>query len=463
MNEASEKPARSRLADWAWIPTLYFTSGLPYVSVATLSVVMYKNLGVSNEVVSRVTSDVLWPWVLKPLWSPLIELIGTQRRWVVAMQAVMALGMFGAAWLVPTDSFLIGTLVCLWLIAIGSATHDIAADGFYMASMPDPRDQAWWVGIRNTFYRTAMIVGTGGLVFLAGELASAFSYSREFVVGAFGVAAERSFTGLLGNLAVEGAVSIAQAWNIVFASVGVFLALVSLYHAFVLPKPARLTPVAKSFGEAVATFRATFVTFFQKPGIGLALAYLLLYRISEAPLAKLKQPFLLDPREEGGLGLSNQQISLLDGTIGVVLLLVGGILGGMVVAKWGLRRWLVPMALAINLPNGLYLLLAFQQPESLWAIGAVVGFEQLMYGFGFAGYMLYMLQLARGEHQTAHYALCTGFMALGMMIPGRFAGMIQEMLGYERFFVLVFALAIPSIFITFFAPLREEPIETPAT
>jgi PAT family beta-lactamase induction signal transducer AmpG len=463
LNEASEKPARSRLADWAWIPTLYFTSGLPYVSVATLSVVMYKNLGVSNEVVSRVTSDVLWPWVLKPLWSPLIELIGTQRRWVVAMQAVMAVAMFAAAWFVPTDSFLIGTLVCFWLIAIGSATHDIAADGFYMASMPNPRDQAWWVGIRNSFYRVSTIVGSGGLVFLVGELASGFKYSRDFARTTYGAGAEQSLAGWLGEFAREDAFSAAEAWNVVLSGVGVFLAAVAVYHAFALPRPARLTPKAKNVADAIATFQATFVTFFQKPGIGLALAYLLLYRISEAPLAKLKQPFLLDPREEGGLGLSNQQLGLLDGTIGVALLLVGGILGGMVVAKWGLRRWLVPMALAINLPNGLYVLLAFQQPESLFTIGAVVGFEQLMYGFGFAGYMLYMLQLARGEHQTAHYALCTGFMALGMMIPGRFAGKIQEMLGYEQFFVLVFALAIPSILITFFAPLREEPQEASTT
>jgi PAT family beta-lactamase induction signal transducer AmpG len=418
--------SNARIAAWSWIPTLYFTSGLPYVSVATLSAVMYKNLGVSNEVLARVTSDLTLPWVLKPLWSPLVELLASQRRWIVATQGAMAIAMFSAAWFVPTDWFLIGTLACFWLIAIGSATHDIAADGFYMASMPNERDQAWFVGIRSSFYRLSMVVGSGGLVALAGFLAS-------------------------------GGRDQAAAWSIVFMAVAAFLAAVALYHAVFLPTPPRSTPQAKSVGEVAMKFGETFVTFFQKPGIGLSLAYLLLYRIGEAPLVKLKAPFLLDDRSVGGLGLATEQVGLLDGTIGVLLLTVGGILGGIVVSRDGLRRWLVPMALCINLPHLLYVWLAFTQPESVLAIGAVVGFEQLMYGFGFAGYMLYMLQLARGENQTAHYALCTGFMALGMMIPGRYAGWVQERIGYEQFFLMVFALAIPSIAATLLAPLHDKP------
>jgi PAT family beta-lactamase induction signal transducer AmpG len=396
------------------------------VSVATLSAVMYKNLGVSNEVLARVTSDLTLPWVLKPLWSPLIELLASQRRWIVATQGAMAIAMFAAAWFIPTNAFLVGTLACFWLIAIGSATHDIAADGFYMASMPDRSDQAWFVGIRSSFYRLSMVIGSGALVALAGFLA-------------------------------KSGRSQADAWSIVFMAVAAFLGAVALYHALFLPTPARSTPQAKSVGEVLVKFGETFVTFFQKPGIGLSLAYLLLYRIGEAPLVKLKAPFLLDERAVGGLGLSNEQVGLLDGTVGVVLLTIGGILGGIVVSRDGLRRWLVPMALCINLPHLLYVWLAFTQPESVLAIGAVVGFEQLMYGFGFAGYMLYMLQLARGEHQTAHYALCTGFMALGMMIPGRYAGRIQENIGYENFFLMVFALAIPSIAVTLLAPMHDEP------
>ncbi|MGL4514680.1 MAG: MFS transporter [Lacipirellulaceae bacterium] len=436
-DETPRPSTGTRHAAWAWIPTLYFTSGLPYVSVATLSAVMYKNLGVSNEVLSRVTSDLTLPWVLKPLWSPLVELLASQRRWIVATQSAMAVAMFAAAWFIPTDAFLVSTLVCFWLIAIGSATHDIAADGFYMAGMPDRRDQAWFVGIRSSFYRLSMVIGSGALVALAGSLA-------------------------------HNGRSQADAWSIVFTAVAAFLAAIALYHALFLPRPARSTPQAKSAGEVLVKFGETFVTFFQKPGIALSLAYLLLYRIGEAPLVKLKAPFLLDERSVGGLGLSNEQVGLLDGTIGVVLLTVGGILGGIVVSRDGLRRWLVPMALCINLPHLLYVWLAYARPDAtpaiegtarllnLLTIGAVVGFEQFMYGFGFAGYMLYMLRLARGEHQTAHYALCTGFMALGMMIPGRYAGRIQESLGYEHFFLMVFALAIPSVLVTLLAPMHNE-------
>jgi PAT family beta-lactamase induction signal transducer AmpG len=433
LNEASEKPARpSRHAAWAWIPTLYFTSGLPYVSVATLSGIMYKNLGVSNADLARYTSDLTLPWVLKPLWSPLIELIASQRRWVVLTQALMAAAMFAAAWWIPSQSFLMATLVCFWLIAIGSATHDIAADGFYMAGMPDPRDQAWFVGIRSSFYRLSMVVGSGLLVALAGTLVN---YGRTQ----------------------------ADAWSIVFSVVAAYLAIIAVYHAIFLPRPARVAPKVSSAAEVFTEFGKTFVTFFQKPGIVFSLAYLLLYRIGEAPLVKLKAPFLLDDRSLGGMGLNNQQVGLIDGTIGILLLTIGGIIGGITVSRDGLRKWLVPMALCINLPHALYVWLAYAQPESLWIVGAVVGFEQFMYGFGFAGYMLYMLQLSRGEHQTAHYALCTGFMALGMLIPGRYAGMLQEMLGYKHFFVMVFALAIPSILVTMLAPLREEPQDTPTT
>jgi PAT family beta-lactamase induction signal transducer AmpG len=386
---------------------------------------MYKNLGVSNADLARYTSDLLWPWVLKPLWSPLVELLASQRRWIVLTQALMAAAMFGAAWFIPQPTFLVGTLVCFWLIAIGSATHDIAADGFYMAGMPDPRDQAWFVGIRSSFYRLSMVIGSGLLVALAGTL-------------------------------VRQGRSQADAWTLVFSGVATFLAAIALYHSLFLPRPQRVAPKVSSVAEVFEQFGHTFVSFFQKPGIVLSLAYLLLYRIGEAPLVKLKAPFLLDERSVGGLGLDNEQVGLLDGTIGVLLLTIGGILGGIIISRDGLRRWLVPMAFCINLPHLLYVWLAYAQPESLLLVGAVVGFEQLMYGFGFSGYMLYMLELSRGPHQTAHYALCTGFMALGVMIPGRFSGQIQEWLGYKSFFVMVFLLAVPSILATLLAPLHTK-------
>lgn len=425
MTTVTQQPSRSeRWLAWSWIPTLYFASGLPYVVVVNLATVMYKNLGVSNTLNAAYTSALLWPWVIKPLWSPLVDVLGTQRRWILSSQVVIALGLFAVALASPTENFLQLTLAGFWLLAIASATHDIAADGFYMSSMPE-RDQAWFVGIRSSFYRLSMIVGSGVLVWAAGALASS-------------------------------GVEMSSAWTQVFCACGAFFVGIAFYHRFFLPRPP--TPPRddyRSVTDILRDFVETFVSFFQKPGIALSLAYLLIYRFSEGQLAKMKAPFLLDPRESGGLGLDNQTLGLLDGTIGIALLTIGGIVGGIIVARDGLRRWLFPMALAINLPNAAYVYLAVAQPESIAAIGSAIAVEQFGYGFGFAGYMLYMLQLSRGEHQTAHYALCTGFMALGMMIPMYFSGRLQEWLGYETFFYWVLAATIPSLIITLLAPLRE--------
>ncbi len=443
MNETSDQPARStRLAAWTWIPTLYFASGLPYVAVMTLATVMYQNLGVSNSVNTDYTALLMWPWVVKPLWSPLVDVLSTQRRWIVATQAVIAAGLFAVGMAAPTENFLMLTMSGFWLLAIASATHDIAADGFYMASMPE-RDQAWFVGIRSSFYRLSMIVGSGALVALAGYLHTGAGFSTS------------------------------GAWAAVFYGIGALFAVFALYHAFALPRPASRraaqleggsrTAESRTARDVLVEFGRSFSTFFQKPGIGLSLAYLLIYRFSEAQLVKMKPLFLLDPRDKGGLGLSNEQLGLLDGTIGVTLLTLGGIVGGVIVARDGLRRWFFPMALAINLPNAAYAWLAFTQPESIWPIATAIGLEQFGYGFGFAGYMLYMLQLSRGDHQTAHYALCTGFMALGMMIPMKYSGALQEWLGYEKFFLWVLAATIPSLIITLLAPLREEPQEAATT
>ncbi len=422
----ADRPLASvRRTAWIWIPTLYFASGLPYVAVMSLATVMYKNMGVSNALNTAYTSVLMWPWVVKPLWSPLVDVLSTQRRWIVGMQAVIALGLLAVGLSAPLDNFLLLTLAGFWLIAIASATHDIAADGFYMASMPE-REQAWFVGIRSTFYRLSMIVGSGVLVWAVGRL----------------------------NTACE--LSMADAWAWVLCGVaGAFLA-IAVYHHFALPRPRPATGKReRTVREILAEFGETFASFFRKPGIAMALAFLLIYRFAEGQLVKMKAPFLLDPREKGGLGLDNETLGLLDGTIGVALLTVGGIIGGIIVARDGLKRWLFPMALCINLPNAAYVYLAVAQPESMVAVSAAIAVEQFGYGFGFAGYMLYMLHLARGEHQTAHYALCTGFMALGMMIPMYFSGQIQEWLGYERFFYWVLAATIPSLIIALLAPLHE--------
>ncbi|MEO1498495.1 MAG: MFS transporter [Planctomycetota bacterium] len=424
----ADSPDRdTQLQAWTWIPTLYFASGLPYFAVASLATVMYANLGVSNADNAAYTSDMLWPWALKPFWSPLVDVLGTQRRWIVATQAVIAAALAGVALAIPAGNFFVLTVAGFWLLAIASATHDIAADGYYMSSMPE-RDQAWFVGIRSTFYRMSYFFSSGALVWLVGEL----------------------------TVNGEGDISFAKAWGWIFAGIAGLFLFLSVYHQFLLPRPEEAADKRdRTASETWADFIDTFPSFFRKPGIGMAIAYLLIYRFSEAQLIKLKAPFLLDTRENGGLALTNQQLGVLDGLVGVGLLTVGGIIGGIVVANGSLRRWLFPMALAINLPNAAYAYLAWAQPDTLPPVAVAIAFEQFGYGFGFAGYMLYMLQLSRGDHQTAHYAICTGFMALSMIIPGRFAGALQEWLGYEKFFYWVLAAVVPSLIITLLAPIRE--------
>lgn len=423
----NETPQQSA---WSWIPTLYFAEGLPLIVVMSVATVMYKVLGVSNTEIALYTSLLYLPWTIKPLWSPLLELIGTQRAWIVVMQVVIAAAMAGVAAMVPTASFFMATLACFWVMAIGSATHDIAADGFYMASM-SARDQAWFVGIRSSFYRLATIAGSGLLVVMAGTLSDPDAAGKSLMPAA-------------------------NAWSWTFAMAAVVYLAFAIYHAVFLPRPPVVPrkPVG-SFADSLTGFGAVFVTFFQKKNIVWAVAYMLLYRFSEAQLAKLKAPFLLDTAEEGGLGLATTTIGWLDGTLGVSLLVLGGILGGLILARDGLGRWILPMAIAINLPNALYAYLAFAEPTNLWIIGSVIAVEQLGYGLGFSAYMLYMLYFSRGEHQTAHYAICTGFMALGMMIPGMFCGALQESLGYESFFVWVTLSMIPSLVVTWLLPIPE--------
>ncbi|QDT69301.1 muropeptide transporter [Planctomycetes bacterium MalM25] len=426
MTDQEAQSSSTRKSPWTWIPTLYFASGLPNVAVTKMASVMYQNLGVAVDRAAEYTSDLMFPWVIKPLWSPLVDVLSTQRRWIVATQGAIALATIIIAFGASSPNFLVITLAGFWLVAIASATHDIAADGFYMAGLSE-RDQAWFVGIRNSLYRVSMVVGSGLLVWLSGWL----SNSRGLPIG--------------------------EAWSWIFGAVAIFFALAGLYHHYALPRPRQPSEGrSRTVAEIAKEFAETFVSFFQKPGVILSLAYLLLYRFSEAQLGAVKPFFMLANKEEGGLGLSNELFGTLDGVIGVILLLAGGILGGILVSRDGLRRWLFPMALAINLPNAAYLYLATYQPESLWLIGAAIGIEAFGYGFGFAGYMLYMLLLSRGKHQTAHYALCTGFMALGYQIPARYAGKLVTWLGYENFFWWVLAAVVPSLIITLLAPLREE-------
>lgn len=403
---------------WSWIPTLYFAEGLPYVLVMTVSVIMYKNLGISNAEIAFYTSWLYLPWVIKPFWSPFVDLLKTKRWWITSMQLLIGAGLAGIAFFLPTTFFFQATLAVFWLMAFSSATHDIAADGFYMLALNES-EQSLFVGIRNIFYRIATITGQGLLIVLAGML--------------------EKWTG-----------NIPYAWSLVFfVCAGLFIA-IGLYHSYQLPKP------TTDKGASLGSLGNLFKTFFQKKGIVLSLAFILLYRLGEAQLAKLASPFLLDKPEMGGLNLSTEQVGIIYGTIGVIALLLGGIVGGIVASKHGLKKWLWYMVAAMNLPNLVYVYLAFVQPENFWVISSCVAIEQLGYGFGFTAFMLYLIYVAQGPYQTAHYAICTGFMALGMMLPGMIAGWLQEIMGYDWFFIWVCLCTIPGIILAGFLPIPED-------
>lgn len=412
-----ENPARRSPNPWQWIPTLYFAQGIPYVAVMTLSVVMYKNLEVSNTDIALYTSWLYLPWVIKPLWSPVVDLVRTKRLWIVGLQLVVGAALAAVALVLPGPEFFRATLAVFWLLAFSSATHDIAADGFYLLALPS-HQQAAFVGVRSLFYRIAMIAGQGGLVYAAGHL-----------------------TPIAG-----GAM---QAWTWVFGATGAFFFLIGLYHGAVLPRPPGDGPVA-SGATPFGVFFRTFAEFFRKKDLGRILAFLLLYRLAEAQLLRLVTPFLLDSQADGGLALTTEDVGVAYGTVGVIALILGGLLGGYAISRFGLKQMLWPMVTAINAPNLVYVLLAIYRPADLTVVSAALAFEQFGYGFGFTAYMVFMMLVAEGPHRTVHYSLCTGFMALGMMLPGMWAGWLQEALGYVNFFGWVCLATLPSFVATAF-------------
>ncbi len=404
---------------WTWVPSLYFAEGLPYVMVMTVSVIMYKRLGISNTDIAVYTSLLYLPWVIKPLWSPFVDILRTKRFWIVAMQLIVALGLGGIAFTVTLPSFFVLTLLCFWLVAFSSATHDIAADGFYMLGLTK-HHQVWFVGFRSTFYRFAMIAGQGLLVIFAGYL--------EVSLG-----------------------DIPMAWMIALTAIGVLFFLLFLYHNFILPFPASDGPTASADAKSIlAEFIKTFVTFFKKDQIVVILLFILFYRFGEAQLAKLTSPFLLDPKDAGGLALSTESVGFIYGTVGVIALTLGGLLGGFLAARKGLKAWLWWMLVAINLPDLVYVYLSFTQNSSLLIVNIMVALEQFGYGFGFTAFLLVLIYISEGNHKTAHYAIATGLMALGMMVPGMISGWMQSLLGYKYFFVWVTISTLPAFVITYF-------------
>jgi len=619
--EISSTETAPKRSPWWWIPSLYFAQGIPYVAVNTMSVVMFKRLGVSNTDIALYTSLLNLPWVLKPLWSPFVDIFKTKRLWIVIMQFLLALGLMGAGASVQTAAFFFMSLSIFWLMAFFSATHDIAADGFYMLSL-NKHDQTWWNGIRSTFYRVAMIVGSGLLIVLAGVLESknglppleiqlhakpgiesalnidpaslqvapqegdihlvanpetlniaisersaddakvvidqAKKWNREhgfiaveklaekqekgdswwtqniskplgdFLQKTFPkeVKAKQSVAGNVGTIyftlskapekeivvnferkksgreyfgfsagdrgfkLVEGerfvfnptnwnkpmaavvqldpklkqassvvfnsrAGNIPLAWSITLFLLGGLFLVGCFYHQFALPRPATDVPVG-SGKNLLADFFGTFASYFRKPGICIALAFILCYRLAEAQALKLVGPFLLDAREVGGLGLSTSQLGLAYGTFGILALTFGGISGAILAAKYGFKKMLPIMVCAIHLPNLAFLYLAFAQPENFALISACIAIEQFGYGFGFAAYMLFLLYFADGPSKTAHYAICTGFMALGIMLPGMWSGWLQDLIGYKNFFVWIMLSTIPGFVVAFLIKVDPE-------
>lgn len=402
---------------WAWIPTLYFAQGLPYVAVMTISVIMYKRLGISNTDIALYTGWLYLPWVIKPFWSPFVDIISTKRRWTLTMQWLIAAAFAGIAFALPTPLWFSLTLAVFWLVGFTSATHDIAADGYYMLALTE-HQQSLYVGIRSTFYRVATVVGQGVLVIIAGALETS--------------------TG-----------DIPLSWAIIFGILSMLFLGFALYHSWAMPKVERKGAALRSASEVWKEFIDVFAEFFRKKQVWVAIVFMLLYRLPEAQLVKLINPFLLDPTNAGGLGLSTAQVGIVYGTVGIIGLTVGGIIGGIVAARRGLKFWLRPMAWSMSMTCLTFVYLSFVTSPSLPVINICVFIEQFGYGFGFTAYMLYLIYFSEGRHRTAHYSICTGFMALGMMLPGMAAGWIQETIGYQNFFLWTMVCCLATIGVTY--------------
>ena len=397
----------SHRSSWAWVPTLYFAEGLPYVLVVTVSAIMFKQLGISNADVALYTSWLYLPWVIKPFWSPFVDLVKTKRWWLMLTQVILGAGLAGVALTLNTTNFFRWSLAIMWLLAFSSATHDISIDGFYMLGL-DEGEQSLFVGIRNTAYRIAMIAGQGGLLILVGLFEKQFG-------------------------------SAVRAWSLGFLVAGGLMILLWLYHSYILPHPVADCTIGISGKNILKEFGMTFVSYFKKPNILPALLFILLFRFPEAQLGKIAPLFLVDDAAAGGLALTTGQVGFAQGTLGVIGLLLGGILGGITLSHYGLKKCIWYMVAAISVPDLVYVYLSWLPTQNMALVSTCIFIEQMGYGFGFTAYTLFLMYFARGEHQTSHYAISTGIMALGMMLPGMISGILQEHMGYRTFFIWVIA------------------------
>ena len=411
---------------WTWVPSLYIAEGIPYIMAMTVSVVLYKRLGISNTDIALYTSWLYLPWVIKPLWSPFVDLFRTKRYWILLMQLLIATSLACVAFAIPASRFFQYTLAFFWLMAFSSATHDVAADGFYMLGLSE-HQQAAFVGVRTTFYRIATIATKGGLIIFAGYLEGS------------------------GH-------DIPRAWSAaLFLAAAVFAALF-LYHFFLLPYPTSDRPVIHnpSSRSLAREFLRSFNLFFRKRGILTILAFFLFYRFAETQVIKILAPFLLDPSSKGGLGLTTSEVGVIYGTVGVISLMLGGLLGGYAISRNGLKFWIWIMVCTVHLPDLVYVYLSRTMTDNFLLINVAVALEQFGYGFGFTAYTMFMIMVSEGEYKTVHYAISTGIMALGMMLPAMFSGWLQEQMGYQNYFLWVMAATIPGFIVTALVKIDPE-------
>jgi PAT family beta-lactamase induction signal transducer AmpG len=419
------KPRRAHPA--TWVPTLYFAEGLPFYAVNFMALIFYRRMGVSTAMTTAVVSLLAWPWTLKPIWSPLVEMFGTKKFFVVLTQLVGGVGLMLLALSLPLPGYFRWSIAILTVLAFVSSTHDIAADGLYIASL-SPREQAEYIGWQGAFYNAARIFSMGGLIWLVGTLSDHFT-------------------------AAGHAAPMTSAWMAVFAGLGALLVLLGLYHTRMLPRGEERH--TGSLREAAATFGDVVATFFRKPSIWLLLLFIFLFRAGEGQVIKVGPLFLQADRAEGGLGLSLQRFGTIYGGFGSAAFILGSILAGYFTARLGLKRALLPLMLILNLPMLAYWYLSAALPTSTVLVTIALSLEMFGYGFGFVGVILLMMQeIAPGKYQTAHYAFANSLMNLGVILPGAVSGWIQTQLGYKNFFVWVVLASIPALVLSRFIPIR---------
>jgi PAT family beta-lactamase induction signal transducer AmpG len=413
-----ESPRQTR--PFAWVPTLYFAEGVPFFAISLIAGILYKRLGLGNDVIALYTKLLLLPWSLKPLWSPLLEMFKTKKYFVVLLQLLGGVSLCLIALCLPLPGYFLYTIGLFAVVAFCSSTHDIAADGLYIASL-SPKDQAAYAGWQSGFYSVARLFSQGGLIILAGYL--------------------------------EARMDVPHAWMAIFATMGVILMLLGLYHARVLPTGGAARH-SGTFREIRATFWDVLITFLKKPNIYLLLLFILLYRAGEGQVVTIGPLFLVDKRAAGGLGLSMDLFGTIYGTFGTLAFLAGTVLGGYFTSWLGLRRAILPLICAMNFPNLAYVYLSVARPTNHVLIASAMSVEMFGYGFGFVGVMLLMMQeIAPGKYQTAHYAFANSLMNLGLMVPGAVSGKIQMALGYQKFFVWVLISSVPALILAHFIPI----------